>query len=74
MSTVGWTKCLSANRLEDLSWMYETGESAMGAAERLGLEYRHLDKWARRNRVPFWGHMLTRNPRDWNEYAARRTA
>lgn len=74
MSTVGWTKATTTNRLEDLRWMHDTGESGRGAAARLGLDYRTLDKWARANRVPFWGQMLTRNPCDWNEYAARRSA
>lgn len=61
-------------RLEDLRWMYETGESAEGAAQRLGLNFKSLDKWVRNNHVPFWPEMLERNPRDWNDYALRRTA
>jgi hypothetical protein len=74
MSTIGWTRAVTANRHEDLTWMYETGECARGAAERLGISFDQLDKWARRNGVSFWGQMLARNPRDWNDYAARRTA
>jgi hypothetical protein len=74
MSRAGWVKAVSQNRLEDLRWMYDTGESGKGAARRLGLEYRHLDKWARRNRIPFWTTMIARNPRDWNAYEGRRSA
>lgn len=74
MSNVGWSRTLNAARHEDLAWMYETGECAAHAAERIGISLKNLDKWARRNRVPFWTDMLQRNPRDWNEYATRRTA
>lgn len=74
MSTRGWTKSRTSSRLEDLKWMHDTGESGRGAADRLGLSYRVLDKWARRNRISFWGQMIARNPRDWNDYAMRRTA
>lgn len=73
MSTLGWTREIGDNRLEDLDWMYETGETAAGAAERLGLPLKSLDKWARRNAVPFWSRMLARDPRDWNSYEMRRS-
>lgn len=53
-------------RGEDLQWLADTGENAIGAAARLGLTYAALEKWAR-NRMPdVWAVLIERNPRDAN--------
>ena len=36
-------------RLEDLAWMVETGETIEGAARRLGLSQNALEKWTAEN-------------------------
>ena len=38
-----------AERLEDLAWMVETGETVEGAARRLGLSQNALEKFAGAN-------------------------
>ena len=38
-----------AERLEDLAWMVETGETVEGAAHRLGLSQNALEKFAGAN-------------------------
>jgi transposase-like protein len=54
----------NAARLEDLHWMQATGENATGAARRLGITEKALEKWCRRH-----GHhqlintLTARNPR-----------
>lgn len=40
---------LRASRLEDLTWMADTGESAVGAAARLGITRDALEKWCHNN-------------------------
>lgn len=51
-------------RLEDLRWMQASGENAAGAAARLGISEKALEKWCRRH-----GHhqlintLTARNPR-----------
>lgn len=40
---------LNAARLEDLQWMHDTGETAEGAAARLGISLNALDKWCVRH-------------------------
>jgi hypothetical protein len=34
-------------RLEDLEWMQATGENAIGAAARLGITQKSLERWCR---------------------------
>lgn len=56
----------SEQRLEDLLWMAETGEHAEGAAKRLGMEFKSLDRWAHKHMPETWALMLKRRPRDHN--------
>lgn len=66
------------SRLEDLRLMAESRENANGAAARLGLTYKGLEKWcARHGASDLWQALVARNPRDHNvhtsnQYAARR--
>jgi hypothetical protein len=53
-------------RGEDLQWLADTGENAIGAAARLGLSFAALERWARRNMPETWAVLLERNPRDAN--------
>lgn len=55
-----------ATRLEDLAWMADTGESAVGAAERLGVEHEALEKWLRRHDLGLWHRLAARDPVDAN--------
>ena len=50
------------DRLDDLAWMYVGGECAAGAAQRLGIQEKHLDKWARRHCPNLWRRLMARNP------------
>lgn len=52
------------NRLEDLKWMADTGESATGAAARLGIGYSALEVWLRRHDRALWRRLVARDPRD----------
>ncbi len=36
---------LTAARLEDLQWLVDTGESFSGAAARIGIDERALERW-----------------------------
>lgn len=56
----------TGSRLEDLHWMAATGEHAIGAAHRLGMTYKALEKWARKHAPHAWAVLLARNPRDHN--------
>lgn len=52
-----------ADRLEDLMWMAETGESASGAARRLDISLDALDKWCRNNdAVNLWHRLRSHEP------------
>lgn len=53
-------------RVEDLRWMAETGENAEGAAARLGLTFKALERYARRHAPDAWTALLSRRPRDHN--------
>lgn len=50
-----WTAKDTAERCEDLLWMATTGETLEGAAYRLGLSARGLEKWCHNNGM---GHLL----------------
>ncbi len=54
----------NGERAEDLAWMAATGEHAVGAAQRLGISYGALEKWAKNNTPELWTVLLARNPRD----------
>lgn len=53
-------------RLEDLAWMVETGETSEGAARRLGLTQNALEKWATANAPDLMRQLRARDvlPRD----------
>lgn len=57
---------LHDTRVEDLNWLAETGENAIGAAKRLGLTYASLEKWASKHTPETWQALIARNPRDHN--------
>lgn len=44
-----WATDLNAARLEDLTFLADTGETLNGAAERLGTTTAALEKWCRAN-------------------------
>lgn len=50
------------HRLEDLTFMANTGESGVRAAERLGLNYDALQAWAHRHAPDVWRRLTARNP------------
>lgn len=56
----------AATRGEDIEWLAETGECASGAAQRLGLTYDALEKWASKHTPAAWQRLLAREPRDHN--------
>lgn len=64
----GWmhrwhTTCEARERLEDLRWMAETGESVLGAAKRLGISRESLTTWCRRNdAMDIYDALRRRNP------------
>jgi hypothetical protein len=60
MSNQAWHDQRLANRLEDLRWLADTGETRRGAADRLGVGYRSLEKWADRHARVEW-QRLKRN-------------
>ena len=53
-------------RLEDVRWMVETGECMDGAAERLGLTPKALERWLTRHDTAMRDALNARNPRDHN--------
>ena len=57
-------------RHEDLAWMAATGECLSGAAARLGLKRKSLERWAKRNAPDLLARLLDREPRDHNYDAA----
>lgn len=60
MTIPAWTE----DRAEDLQWLADTGENARGAAERLGLNYKTLERWAGKHMPDVWHVLISRNPRD----------
>jgi hypothetical protein len=55
------------DRLADLRWLADTGESAEGAARRLQTTTAALEKWCRSHgQADLWNILTGRNPRDWN--------
>lgn len=57
----------NANRLEDVRWMAETGESLTGAARRLGITRDALEQWCRRFAPDVGRTLRDREPRDPNQ-------
>lgn len=57
----------NADRLEDVSWLAETGESLSGAAARLGLTNEALRQWCRRFAPELAPILVAREPRDPNQ-------
>lgn len=53
-------------RLEDATWLAETGENLSGAAQRLGLNRDALDQFLYRNAPHIRQQLLAREPRDHN--------
>ncbi|MGH9088812.1 MAG: hypothetical protein ACRDYZ_12015 [Acidimicrobiales bacterium] len=52
----------AADRLEDLAWMADAGETLTGAAKRLGVKRESLDTWCRRNgQLPLLDRMVARD-------------
>jgi hypothetical protein len=52
-----------AAREEDVRWMHQHGESAVGAARRLGISSSGFHQWCRRQGLlPLWQAMADRNP------------
>lgn len=50
------------HRAEDVAFLAATGESAVGAAERLGITYMALEKWCQQNMLHEWRTLVARNP------------
>lgn len=57
-----------AARLEDCRWMAETGECLTGAARRLGLAHKTLEKWLGVNDPECLSTLLAHQPRDHNRW------
>lgn len=58
-----WSAEANAARLEDLTWMADTGETITGAATRLGLELKTLHKWcARHGHMHLYARLANREP------------
>lgn len=53
-------------RLEDCRWMADTGEHLAGAAQRLGLNVKALEKWLRTHDRDCLARLMSREPRDHN--------
>ena len=60
----------TANRLEDLRWMAETGECLSGAARRLGLPHETLRSFLMRRDRELLRVLTDRDPRDPNSTGA----
>lgn len=54
-------EAFNAERLEDLTWMANTGETASRAAERLGCTLTALKAWCRRQDCSYLYHRLRAN-------------
>ena len=59
-----------AERLEDLAWLADTGENAVGAARRLGVSHDALDRWCRRHCFDLWQQLRARDPKPLDQMAA----
>lgn len=59
-------------RIEDVRWMHDNGECAIGAARRLGIEFSVFEKWARRNVPDLWASMRARDPLPLNPLEAQK--
>lgn len=55
------------DRIEDLTWLAETGECLTGAARRLGLTVPALEQWARRHANDAYLRLRAREPHDPNQ-------
>lgn len=70
-----WSEHANTTRLEDLTFMADTGEHATGAARRLGITPEALEKWCARN-----GHtdlhrtLIARNPHEQHNPRNQHTA
>lgn len=58
-----------AARGEDVRWLAQTGESASGAAARIGISYDALEKWCRAHDRESWQLLYANEPRDHNKAA-----
>ena len=58
-----WSAAANADRLEDLTFLADTGESLTGAASRLGLTTDALEKWCRTHGHQHLHARLTANTR-----------
>lgn len=56
----------TAERLEDVRWMAETGENLDGAAQRLGMTVEALEKWCARHDKEALTTLIAARPRDHN--------
>ena len=45
-------------RIEDLAWMAAHGETVDGAADRLGINRKSLEKWCHRNTPELWRQLV----------------
>lgn len=63
-----------AARLEDLLWLVDTGENSDGAARRMGLTYKALEKWSYLHAPEAWGTLCRRRARDHNGHTGKWTA
>lgn len=61
----------AAARLEDARWMAETGECLSGAARRLGLTYKGLERWLFDRDRQTLNALASRQPRDHNNSTPR---
>jgi hypothetical protein len=52
-----WKQQITLARIEDLAFMADTGETREGAAMRLGVTLKSLDKWAREHAAETWAEM-----------------
>lgn len=57
-----WKQQITLARIEDLAFMAETGETREGAAMRLGVTLKSLDKWAREHAPETWAEMPVEPP------------
>ena len=63
-----------AQRREDLEWFVETGETAEGAARRLGISDLALEKWCRNNALDLWHRLRARDPLPLDPVQAQKVA
>lgn len=52
----------NAHRLEDVTFLAQTGENLDGAAKRLGLTGKTLEMWCRRNAPDLRSVLISRQP------------